>query len=126
MVLPIAASGRVESATCWTCCRTAACESGPLCCARAGCDANATTTSVAHAETTGRQFMVPSGVERPLGSTEERNGGAGNAPVARMRHGVPAFGSQLYGDGSMRRQPNERCTWQGSYGLRGAPRRAFV
>jgi len=49
--------------------------------------------------------MVPSGVEPRLASTEERNSGAGNAPVARMRHGVPAFGWQLCGDWSMRRQP---------------------
>ena len=67
-------------------------------CARAGCDTNATVTSVAYADTTGRPFMVPSGVEPRLASTEERNGGAGNAPVARMRHGVPAFGWQLCGD----------------------------
>jgi len=60
--------------------------------------------------------MVPSGVEPRLASTEERNGGAGNSPVARMRHGVPAFGWQLCGDWSMRRQPNERWTWQASYG----------
>src|SRR5438105_4606429 len=63
MVLPIATSGRVESVTCWTCCRTAACESGPMYCARAACDANATATSAAYAETTGRPFMVPSWID---------------------------------------------------------------
>src|SRR5438445_13603097 len=97
MVLPIAASGRVESVTCWTCSRTAACESGPMCCARAGCDANATATSVAYAETTGPPLTVPSGAEPPLGSTEERNGGEGNAPVVRVRHALPAFGGPAGG-----------------------------